>query len=92
MTRLLFLCLLATTLHTVAQPIRSGRNTGAAPAGPATFSISFPAQQTQPGGPVSQPLDGRVLLIVARTDKTEPRQQVSDASKQRSCSASMLMV
>ena len=79
MTRLLFLCLLATTLHTVAQPIRSGRNTGAAPAGPATFSISFPAQQTQPGGPVSQLLDGRVLLIVARTDKTEPRQQVSDA-------------
>ena len=42
-------------------------------AGPVTFRVSFPAAQS------SQPLDGRVLLILAKTDKTEPRQQVSDA-------------
>ncbi|QJW90280.1 hypothetical protein HNV11_13290 [Spirosoma taeanense] len=38
-----------------------------------TFSVSFPASQS------GQPLDGRVLLIIAKTDKTEPRLQVSDA-------------
>ncbi len=42
-------------------------------AGPVTFRVSFPAAQN------AQPLDGRVLLILAKTDKTEPRQQVSDA-------------
>jgi len=38
-----------------------------------TFSVSFPTAQSQ------QPLDGRVLLILARTASPEPRQQVSDA-------------
>ena len=37
-----------------------------------TFSVSFPASQRK------TPLDGRVLLMLAKTDKTEPRQQVSD--------------
>ena len=37
------------------------------------FSVSFPASQSQ------QPLDGRLLLILARTNAPEPRQQVSDA-------------
>lgn len=47
---------------------------GAQPtAGPVAFRVSFPA------APGAQPLDGRVLLILAKTDKTEPRQQVSDA-------------
>jgi hypothetical protein len=42
-------------------------------AGPAIFSISFsPTQSTAP-------LDGRVLLILSKTAKSEPRQQVSDA-------------
>jgi hypothetical protein len=39
----------------------------------AVFSVSFPTSQS------TQPLDGRVLLILAKTDKPEPRQQVSDA-------------
>lgn len=38
-----------------------------------TFSVSFPASQSK------TPLDGRVLLILAKTDKPEPRSQVSDA-------------
>lgn len=38
-----------------------------------TFSISFPASQSQ------RPLDGRVLLILAKISSPEPRQQVSDA-------------
>ncbi len=47
---------------------------GPASVGPALkFSVSFPALQSK------EPLDGRVLLILAKTDKTEPRQQVSDA-------------
>ncbi|MBN8821121.1 hypothetical protein [Spirosoma sp.] len=37
-----------------------------------TFSVSFAASQSQ------QPLDGRVLFMLAKTDKTEPRFQVSD--------------
>jgi hypothetical protein len=42
--------------------------------GPAImFSVSFPASQS------NKPLDGRLLLILAKTDKSEPRQQVSDA-------------
>jgi hypothetical protein len=41
--------------------------------GPTAFFVSFPASQS------NQPLDGRVLLILAKTDKTEPRLQVSDA-------------
>ncbi|QHV94703.1 hypothetical protein [Spirosoma endbachense] len=40
---------------------------------PVTFSVSFPATQSKTA------LDGRVLLILAKTDKTEPRSQVSDA-------------
>lgn len=42
-------------------------------AGQTTFSVSFPASQSK------TPLDGRVLLILAKTDKTEPRSQVGDA-------------
>jgi len=38
-----------------------------------TFSVSFPASQSK------TPLDGRVLLMLAKTDKSEPRFQVSDA-------------
>ena len=38
-----------------------------------TFSISFPASQSKTA------LDGRMLLILAKTDKTEPRSQVGDA-------------
>lgn len=38
-----------------------------------TFSVSFPAS------PRAQPLDGRVLLILAKTNTSEPRAQVSDA-------------
>ena len=38
-----------------------------------TFSVSFPASQSKTA------LDGRVLLMLAKTDKTEPRQQVGDA-------------
>ncbi|RYC70818.1 hypothetical protein [Spirosoma sordidisoli] len=38
-----------------------------------TFSVSFPTSQSQ------QPLDGRVLLILAKAASPEPRQQVSDA-------------
>ena len=68
MTRLLLLCLLACTLSTTAQP-----NRPVAPAGLIAFSISFPASQSKTA------LDGRVLLVLAKTDKTEPRQQVSDA-------------
>ncbi len=37
-----------------------------------TFSVSFPASQSK------TPLDGRVLLMLAKTDKSEPRFQVSD--------------
>ncbi|WP_461091260.1 alpha/beta hydrolase [Spirosoma gilvum] len=37
-----------------------------------TFSVSFAASQSQ------QPLDGRILLMIAKTNKTEPRFQVSD--------------
>ncbi len=38
-----------------------------------TFSVSFAASQSK------TPLDGRVLLMLAKTDKSEPRFQVSDA-------------
>lgn len=38
-----------------------------------TFSVSFPASQSK------TPLDGRVLLILAKNNKTEPRLQVGDA-------------
>jgi hypothetical protein len=38
-----------------------------------TFSVTFPTSQS------TKPLDGRVLLILAKTDKPEPRSQVSDA-------------
>jgi hypothetical protein len=38
-----------------------------------TFQISFPASLT------NVPLDGRLLLILAKTATPEPRQQVSDA-------------
>ncbi|WP_420146526.1 hypothetical protein [Spirosoma sp.] len=38
-----------------------------------TFSVTFPATKS------AQPLDGRILLILAKTAKIEPRQQVSDA-------------
>ncbi|UFH51845.1 hypothetical protein [Spirosoma sp. KNUC1025] len=38
-----------------------------------TFSVTFPASLNQ------QSLDGRVLLILAKTANPEPRQQVSDA-------------
>ena len=38
-----------------------------------TFSVSFPTSQSK------TPLDGRVLLMLAKTDKSEPRFQVSDA-------------
>ena len=65
MKHLLFI-LFATAVS--AQPTRP-----TAPAGLTTFFISFPATQSQ------LPLDGRVLLILAKTDKPEPRQQVSDA-------------
>lgn len=37
-----------------------------------TFSISFPASQS------NKSLDGRVLLMLAKSDKSEPRFQVSD--------------
>ncbi|WP_460907344.1 alpha/beta hydrolase [Spirosoma areae] len=37
-----------------------------------TFSVSFPTSQSQ------QPLDGRVLLILAKTNIPEPRSQVGD--------------
>ena len=69
MNRLL-LALLASLLwaNVYAQP-----SVGPASVGPVTFSVSFPATQSK------QPLDGRVLLILAKTDKTEPRLQVSDA-------------
>lgn len=40
-----------------------------------TFSVSFPASLTPTA------LDGRVLLILAKTNKAEPRQQVSDADE-----------
>ena len=64
---ILYLCvLLISPVH--AQPNRAGTSVGSA-----TFSVSFPAAQS------GQPLDGRILLILAKTDKTEPRQQVSDA-------------
>ena len=46
--------------------------TVAYPQSSATFSVSFPASQSQ------QPLDGRVLLVLAKTNSPEPRQQVSD--------------
>ena len=38
-----------------------------------TFSVKFPAVQSV------KPLDGRVLLILAKTSESEPRAQVSDA-------------
>ena len=38
-----------------------------------SFSVSFPASHTQ------TPLDGRVLLILAKTNTPEPRLQVGDA-------------
>ena len=41
--------------------------------GPFTFSVSFPASQSK------TPLDGRVLLMLAKDDKSEPRFQVGDA-------------
>lgn len=42
-------------------------------AGPTTFSVSFPNTQSRAA------LDGRILLILAKTNKPEPRSQVSDA-------------
>ncbi|GAB3995883.1 hypothetical protein GCM10028807_37180 [Spirosoma daeguense] len=41
--------------------------------GSPVFSITFSATQS------AHPLDGRVLLILAKTNKPEPREQVSDA-------------
>ena len=41
--------------------------------GPVTFSVSFAVSKSK------VPLDGRVLLILAKTNKPEPREQVSDA-------------
>ncbi|GAB3700250.1 alpha/beta hydrolase-fold protein [Spirosoma flavus] len=38
-----------------------------------SFSVTFPASQS------AKPLDGRLLLILAKGNKSEPRQQVSDA-------------
>jgi hypothetical protein len=38
-----------------------------------TFTVSFPASQSQ------APLDGRLLLVLAKTASPEPRQQVGDA-------------
>ncbi|GAB3885242.1 alpha/beta hydrolase [Spirosoma agri] len=38
-----------------------------------TFTVSFPASQSK------TPLDGRVLLILAKSNTSEPRSQVSDA-------------
>lgn len=63
----LFVGLLTTVAQ--AQPNR----TGGTPIGSITFSVTFPASQS------AKLLDGRVLLILAKSDKPEPRQQVSDA-------------
>lgn len=41
--------------------------------GPVTFAVSFAGSQSQ------KPLDGRILLILAKVNSPEPRLQVSDA-------------
>lgn len=54
---------LTSALATVAQPA----------SGLITFAVSFPTTQSNVA------LDGRLLLILAKTNKTDPRMQVSDA-------------
>ncbi|GAB3495444.1 alpha/beta hydrolase-fold protein [Spirosoma knui] len=56
-------CWLGSALLALAQPTVAQ----------SVFSVSFPASQS------TKPLDGRVLLILAKTNKPEPREQVSDA-------------